>query len=57
LLSCSGDLGAVHFQFSRETSRYLHVYTSGYVDLLPGFGETDESSITPFIEIGKCSRL
>ena len=44
------------FVLNRINGRFVHTNTSGYYDVLPGFGDiTDATSGTPFIEIGKCS--
>jgi hypothetical protein len=53
-LFCQG-LGG-EFRFNRRNGRFLNVYLLGYFNVVPGTNKiTDESSDTPFMEIGKCS--
>jgi len=55
-LSCSGHDG--EFRMQKENGRFLKTYTLGYYNVLPSVNNiTDNSSGTPTLEIGKCSRL
>jgi hypothetical protein len=48
-LFCSGF---VNFRFNKNSGRFISVYMHGYLS-----GDDTGSSDTPYIEIGKCSRL
>ena len=44
------------FKFNRRNGRFLFAFVTGYNKVIPGLNDfTDETSDTPFIEIGKCS--
>ena len=51
------DIFGGQIKFNRTNGRYIFVFYLGYYDVgIPGpISETDESSGTPMIEIGKCS--
>jgi len=49
LISCVDDEG--HFKFSKITGRFLRTHPHGY------WLDAKDIVLTPFIEIGKCSRL
>jgi hypothetical protein len=53
-LHCEGIGG--EFKFNRRNGRFLFAFVTGYFNVIPSLNDiTDETSDTPFIEIGKCS--
>jgi hypothetical protein len=53
-LFCYGVGG--EFKFNKKNGRFLNVHSLGYFNVVPGVNNsTDQSSDTPYIEIGKCS--
>lgn len=55
-LHCSGIYGT--FSFNKQMGRIIHSSTMGYFNVATGTNNiTDETSDTPFIEIGTCSPL
>ena len=57
-LYCESDIGSLYFTFNKSNGRFLFSSGSGYVNVLPELNKiTDESSETPFLEIGRCSPL
>jgi hypothetical protein len=54
-VECSG---LIHFEMNNKSLRYIVVHKYGYVaSEFPKDGPFNEGSITPYIEIGKCSPL
>lgn len=45
------------FSFNSKTMRYMLSYDVGYVNPTPGVNDMKEGDDTPFMEIGRCSRL
>lgn len=55
-LFCDGLGGS--FKLNRVNGRYISANLIGYVNVVPSANKiTDETSDTPYIEIGKCSRF
>ncbi len=53
-LLCEGIGG--DFKFNRKNGRYIYAYLMGYFNVVPDVNKiTDETSDTPYVEIGKCS--
>ena len=53
-LFCKGPAG--EFKFNKKNGRFLKVFSFGYFNVVPGMNDTtDESSDTPYVQIGKCS--
>ena len=53
-LNC--ESGFSDFRFNKINGRFMRSFMSGYISVLPSInGQTDETSDTPSMEIGKCS--
>ncbi len=46
---------ATTFRFNKRSGRYIRGSLGGYYNVIPGSDDTEVTSDTPFIEIGKCS--
>jgi len=56
LLVCKGgDFESEYFWFNKKNGRFLTVYLHGFI--VPNLFLTEEGEVTPFISIGKCSRI
>lgn len=54
-LHCRGIAGT--FRFNQRTLRYIHSYEVGYINPTPGLNDMKEGADTPFMEIGRCSKI
>jgi hypothetical protein len=54
-LHCRGLAG--NFRFNQKTLRYIHTYDVGYINPTPGLNDMTEGEDTPFMEIGRCSKI
>ena len=52
---CDGMYG--QFKLNTKNLRYLRTYLAGYVEITPDSDMIKEGENTPFIEIGKCSKI